>query len=164
MAINPRLKALLDRHGASYEVLPHRAAFTAQDVARTTHVTGRRVAKVVVIRDEAGADLMVVIPATHHLDQGQLRTVTGRRGVHLEDEAELGRLFPDCETGTMPPFGVLYRMPLYVDPCLAFERNIYFQAGSHVEVVRMSYEEYVRIAVPIVMDVCLHREMAVLTS
>jgi Ala-tRNA(Pro) deacylase len=161
MAINPRLKALLDRHRASYEVLPHRLAFTAQDVARATHVTGRRVAKVVVIRDEDGAHLMAVIPATHHVDPGQLREVTGRHGVHLEDEAELKRLFPDCETGTMPPFTALYGMPVYVDPCLAFETNIYFQAGNHHEIVRMSYEEYSRVAAPIVMDVCLHRESLV---
>jgi Ala-tRNA(Pro) deacylase len=162
MAINSRLQQLLDQQGASYEVLPHREAFTAQEVARESHVSGRRVAKVVVIRDEAGADLMVVVPAPLHVDRGQIRLVTGRHGIHLEDEAELRRLFPDCELGAMPPFGALYGMPVYVDPCLAFEKNLFFQAGNHHEVVRMRYEDFLRLASPVVLDVCLHREAPVM--
>lgn len=160
MAINPRLQKLLEQAAATYEVLPHREVFTAQEVASTSHVMGRRLAKVVVIRDEAGADLMAVVPAPLHVDRAQLRAVTGRHGIRLEDEAELKRLFPDCELGAMPPFGSLYGMPMYLDRCLANEREIFFQAGNHHEVVRMPYRDFERLAQPFFADRCLHREAA----
>ena len=50
MAINVRLQRLLDLERSSYAVLPHDPADRALDVARTTHVPERQVAKVVVMR------------------------------------------------------------------------------------------------------------------
>jgi Ala-tRNA(Pro) deacylase len=161
MALNPRLQGLLDRHGPRYELVPHPETVTAHQAAQTTHVSGRLVAKAVVMRDEAGSDFMVVLPSSCHLDPRTVHRVTGRGGVRLEDERELIRLFPDCDLGAMPPFGALYGMSMYVDPCLIEDRDeIWFQAGSHRELVRMSVEDYVRVARPFHSGACLHREAA----
>ncbi|HEY7515927.1 MAG TPA: YbaK/EbsC family protein, partial [Vicinamibacteria bacterium] len=59
--------------------------------------------------------------------------------------------------GAMPPFGALYGMPMYVDPCLAREPEIVFQAGNHHEVVVMDYADYENLARPIVGQLCFHR-------
>ena len=71
-------------------------------------------------------------------------------------EPDVQSLCGDCETGAMPPFGALYDMPLYVDACFPRDQEIVFQAGNHHEVVRMSYEEYERLARPVVADFCAH--------
>ena len=160
MAINPRLQAYLDRTRSSYAVLPHEEVFTAQEVAERAHVTGGHVAKVVVVREGGGRDVMVVIPATRLLDIGRLRRATGFEGVALEDERELLHLFPDCEVGAMPPFGQLYGMPMYVDPCLLRGDDIFFQAGTHRELVLMRVDEYRRIAHPFEGRRCMHRQPA----
>ena len=164
MAVNARLMQLLAERGVSYEVIPHREVFTANEVAMTSHVPGREFAKVVLVRDDAGADFMVVLPAALHMDPHVLRHVTGRHGIQLESEAELRRLFPDCEVGAMPPFGALYGLPMYVDPCLAREPEIVFQAGNHHEVVRMKWEDYERIARPFYVRTCLHTSVESLAS
>lgn len=156
MAVNPRLRQWLADRGAAYEIIPHAEAFTAREVAMKSHVPGRSMAKVVVVRDRAGADAMLVLPAAHHMDPDRFVYATGRHGVHLESEAELRELFPDCEVGAMPPFGALYGMPMYVDPCLAGEDTIAFQAGNHHEIVQMKWEEYERVARPFSMRTCLH--------
>jgi Ala-tRNA(Pro) deacylase len=101
---------------------------------------------------------MVVLPATRHLDLQALHQMTGRAGFQLEDERELELLFPDCEVGAMPPFGSLYGMTMYVDPCLLRGGNIFFQAGNHHEVVLMRREEYEVIARPFCAGSCLHRD------
>jgi Ala-tRNA(Pro) deacylase len=142
MAINHRLQHLFDQRRSSYAVLPHPDAYTAQAVAQSVRVKGGQLAKVVVIRDGAGKDFMAVLPATRQLDPQALHLVTGRAGFQLEDERELELLFPDCEVGAMPPFGSLYGLTMYVDPCLLRGRNIFFQAGNHHEVVLMRCEEY----------------------
>jgi len=157
MSINPRLQKLLDAERSGYAVLPHPDAYSAQQVAQTSHVKGRHLAKVLVLRDIDGADFMVAVPADRPVDHASLRRVTGRIGVQLEDEGELARLFPDCEVGAMPPFGNLYHMPMFVDPCLLDGFDIFFQAGNHHEIVLMRTIEYNRIARPFHVRGCLHK-------
>jgi Ala-tRNA(Pro) deacylase len=161
MSVNPRLKELLDRRGTRHEVVPHRETITAHQAAQTTHVSGQHVAKAVVMRDAMGSDFMLVVPSSFHVDDKVVHHVTGRAGVRLEDEAALTRLFPDCELGAMPPFGALYGLSMFVDPCLLEDEDgdeIWFQAGNHHELVRMSVADYARIAQPFHASACLHRE------
>ena len=63
----------------------------------------------------------------------------------------------------MPPFGRLYGMPMFVDPCLLEGDDIYFQAGNHHEVVLMRCAEYERIARPFTVG-CVHHEPASVAS
>lgn len=158
MSINARLQKLLDEARTGYAVLPHREVDSAQEVAAASHVKGRRLAKVVVMRDIEGTDFMVVVPADVAIDARLLRRITGRIGVQLEDERELARLFPDCELGAMPPFGGLYHMAMFVDPCLLEDVDVFFQAGNHHEIVLMRTSEYSRIARPFHVGGCLHAE------
>lgn len=160
MAINERLRRLLEQSRVDYDLFSHPEAFRAQDVAWSVHVPERKLAKVVVVRAATGPDLMVVLPASQHFDHGVLHWVTGRSTFQLEDEKELQRLFPDCELGAMPPFGHLYGLPMYVDPCLAQNEEIFFQAGNHHEVVSMRYQDYETLARPFFCEVCLHQEVA----
>jgi Ala-tRNA(Pro) deacylase len=159
--ISERFQRLLEAHPVPHEVIPHPETFTATGVARATHVPDRCVAKVVVMRSESRRDFMVVLPASQQVDTKMVQRVSGRPGARLEDEAELRRLFPDCEVGAMPPIGALYGMTTHVDPCLCESEHIWFQAGNHHELVRMRFEDYERIAGALVCDVCLHHEAPV---
>jgi Ala-tRNA(Pro) deacylase len=149
MAVCEALRQLLTREQVRFEVLPHAQVFTAQEVAATSHVPGWHLAKVVILRDDAGGSLMAAIPAPARLDLPALEALAGRR-LRLAREDEFGPLFVDCEAGAMPPFGSLYGMPLYLDASLALPREFLFQAGSHKEVVRMRYDDYARLAQPVV--------------
>src|SRR6266536_1078681 len=104
--MNDRLRSMLIREDARFEVLPHREVYTAQERAATCHVPGRQLAKVIVVRDADWFSL-AVIPAPAHLNLPQLRTLTGRPRLTLAREDEFARLFPDCDAGAMPPFGQL---------------------------------------------------------
>ena len=48
----------------------------------------------------------------------------------------------------MPPFGNLYDMSTYVAPELAAEGEIAFNAGSHTELIQMSWADYERLVKP----------------
>lgn len=156
MAINKRLSELIRQRGVDVEILPHREVFTSQEVAQSSHLSGRNVAKVVVLRDGEGDHIMAVLPASEHVEIAALRRITGRTDLEVASEDDMRRLFPDCELGAMPPFGNLYGLTMYLDPCLA-HHDIWFQAGNHHEVVRMRYETYTRLARPYVGGVCFHR-------
>jgi Ala-tRNA(Pro) deacylase len=56
----------------------------------------------------------------------------------------------------MPPFGNLYNLEVWVDQVLAEDASIVFQAGNHIETVRIEYSDYARLVNPKVGDFSVH--------
>lgn len=148
MAINRRLLDELERGKVAHELLMHREVFTATEVAQFTHIPGRALAKPVVIHDPEGGYSMVVVSAHQHVDLDAFHRFTGHTRGRIATEAEIARLFPDCEVGAMPAVGRLYGLPTYLDEEFREEGHIYFQAGNHHEVVKMTLPDFVRLARP----------------
>ncbi|NNF97642.1 MAG: aminoacyl-tRNA deacylase, partial [Halobacteria archaeon] len=78
MAIAITLQEYLDKSGIDYDILPHAHTETSLDTAQTTHIPPQQVAKSVILEDEDGY-LMAVIPASHHIELGQLSRQLERR-------------------------------------------------------------------------------------
>ncbi len=146
MPISTRIKNHLESNKIPYSLLTHPSSYTAQGAAAVMHVSGREVAKTVVV--QAGKDYyLVVLPASHHVKPEKLAQVIGRP-IRLATEDEFLSLFPDCELGAMPPLGELYGLSVYLDESLAADKEIIFNAGTHRDAIRMNYDDFVRLAKP----------------
>ena len=142
-----KLREFLDRENVKYVSISHSAAFTAQEIAATAHVPGKDLAKTVMVKlDRKMA--MAVLPASERIDLDALREASGARRAELANEGEFRYLFPECELGAMPPFGNLYEMEVFVSSSLTEDEEIVFNAGSHVELIRMSYRDFSRLVKP----------------
>jgi Ala-tRNA(Pro) deacylase len=146
-----RFEEWLTFSGVPHQIIPHSLAFTATSVAGAAHIPGKEMAKTVVVNLD-GHLALAVLPATRKLDLERLRQTTGALSAELADERDFIPDFPGCEPGAMPPFGHLYGLPTYVEPHLAADEYIAFNAGTHTEVVRMAYEDYARLAHPKLTD------------
>lgn len=142
-----KLKQFLDSHQVKYVSIQHSPAYTAQEVAASSHVSGRDFAKTVVVKIE-GTLALVVLPADRKVVLADLRDALGATQVKLATEEEFQARFPDCEVGAMPPFGNLYGMETYVAPSLTEEPEIAFNAGTHTEVIKMAYADFARLVQP----------------
>lgn len=151
-----KLRKFLDSHHIKYLVITHSPAYTAQGIAALTHVSGKKLAKTVIVKID-GILAMAVVPAPLHVDIEQLRSLTGACTVEIASEQEFKDAFPDCETGAMPPFGNLYDMPVYADASLAENEEITFNAGTHHELLRMRWNDLVRLVKPLVASLTHHR-------
>jgi len=143
----PRLKEFLDSNGVKYITIPHRPAYTAMEIAESAHVPGKDMAKTVIV-DVDGRLAMAVLPATKHVSVERLGRSMGAQHVGIAKEGEFRFDFPDCEVGAMPPFGNLFNMEVLVDPRLAEDEEIAFNAGTHSEVLRMAYKDFERLVHP----------------
>jgi len=135
MAIAITLQAYLDKSGIHYDVLSHTHTETSLDTAQTTHISPEQIAKSVILEDEAGY-LMAVIPASHHIELGQLSHQLERR-LGLATEDELAGLFSDCDLGAIPPIGEAYHMEVVMDDSLEQCPDIYFEAGDHTDLIHV---------------------------
>ena len=138
MEIPKQLIDCLDQNKVEYEILHHAEAVTAQRIAQAEHVKGRHQAKVVMIKS-GDQHLMIVLPADHHIDLEKIEKAVGKP-VSLDRENDFKSLFPDSAIGAMPPFGNLYGLPTYVDKHLAEQDYIVFEAGTHTDAIKMSYQ------------------------
>jgi Ala-tRNA(Pro) deacylase len=99
---------------------------------------------------------MAVLPASYQVDLLALKKVTGVGDAALASEREFKQHFPDCETGAMPPFGNLYGIPVYVDETLTRDTAIAFNAGTHLQLIRMSCADFEKLVKPEVLSFSTH--------
>ncbi len=155
MTILKKLKEYLESNKISFEVGYHARVYTAQEVAASQHVPGREMAKVVMVKAD-GKTIMLVLPASYQIDIKKLKGVLNCKKVGMVKEEEFQELFPDCEVGAMPPFGNLYNLEVWVDQVLTEDESIVFRAGSHVETLRIKYNDYAGLVNPKVGDFSVH--------
>jgi Ala-tRNA(Pro) deacylase len=144
-----RLKKFLDENDVKFVITPHSQAFTAQEVAAAAHVPGKEMAKTVMVKLD-GELAMVVLPSTERVDVERLKGVTGAREAELASEDDFAGLFPTCELGAMPPFGNLWDLTVFVDEHLREDEQIAFNAGTHTELMKLSYSDFERLVKPVV--------------
>lgn len=146
-----KLKEFLDSHNIKYLSISHSPAYTAQEIAASAHIPGKELAKTVIVKlDNKMA--MAVLPASHKVDFGLLRQATGASSIELASEQEFKDMFPECQVGAMPPFGNLYGMEVFVAESLAEDAEIAFNAGSHIELIRLPYKDFERLVKPKVVN------------
>ena len=145
------LTEFLDREHVKYVTLTHAEAFTAQETAESAHVSGKEMAKTIVVHlDDKMA--MAVLPADQKIALAELREATGGARARFATEDEFKDLFPDCELGAMPPFGNLYGMDVFLAAALEQDEQIAFNAGSHTELIRMPLRDFERLVKPTVAN------------
>jgi Ala-tRNA(Pro) deacylase len=146
-----RLLTFLNEHDVQYQVLSHAEAFTAHQVALTSHVPDRAVAKTLLVKADEQYWL-AVLAADQRVSERLLRKALEAKHVTLAHEDDLEGFFPDCEPSAMPPFGKLYGLPVIVEKGLVEDEEIVFNACTHTDAIRMKYADFERIADPLVAD------------
>ena len=155
MPVSKKLREFLDENHVKYVVVSHSKAYTAQEVAAALHIKGKILAKSIIVKVD-GEYAMVVLSADCRINFDMLKTVLGKDNVGLAPEEDFKSLFPECEIGAMPPFGNLYDLKVYMAESLLEDEEIAFNAGTHTEVIRVSMEDYKRLANPEVVKISEH--------
>jgi len=146
-----KLKKYLDSHNVKYDTLSHTPAYTSGEIAAEAHISGKELAKTVMVKLD-GKLAMAVLPGPNKVNFQLLKDATGAKNVELAKEQEFKDQFPDCEVGAMPPFGNLYDMDVYVEETLSWDDEIGFNAGTHSEIVKLAYKDFETLVHPKVVQ------------
>ncbi len=152
------LMEYLDTHNVAYVVISHSPAYTAQGIAGLAHISGKELAKTVIVKLD-GKLAMAVVPAKFHVDLALLKRAANAKTVALASEDEFKDRFPQCETGAMPPFGNLFSLDVFADESLENDKEIAFNAGTHRELIRMAWEDFKRLVGPKVIQFAAGRSV-----
>jgi Ala-tRNA(Pro) deacylase len=132
-------------------VLAHDDTYDSQHLAQAVHVPGRLVAKTVLVRMDHGYRFAVaVLPATHLVDLSAVGRIFGGASAELATEYEIAQHCPDCELGSLPPFGTMYDMETLLDESLLEAEQLVFEGNTHHEAIRISAVDFLRLECPMV--------------
>ena len=143
MAISEKLRDYMDRCGVEFDEVPHAYAFQPAKAAQASHISGKRVAKGVLVR-EGDRYMMAVTPSSKQIQFGDLNRWLGRE-VTLASEQDSVRLFDDCELGAMPPVGAAFGLETLVDEELLNADDVYFEGGDHRTLVHVGGADWRRL-------------------
>jgi len=147
MATPTWIRKMLELRGIPFEELHHDEVYTAQKVAQREHVSGHRVAKVVVVMAD-GRPVELILPASRHVNLEQARTVLHAQEIRLATEAEMEKCFTDCELGAIPALRHWENVEVLMDRSLNVEGPILFQAGTHADAVRLNFQDWYELVHP----------------
>jgi Ala-tRNA(Pro) deacylase len=148
MPIPEHISKFLDSRHVDYQAHTHSRTYTAQGTAQAEHLSGKKIAKVVIVEVENKTQIMAVVPANCRVDFERLGQLLGTRSVRLATEDEFKGDFPDCELGAMPPLGNIYHMDVWVDETLKLCPSITFNAGTHAETIHMFFTDFEQMVHP----------------
>jgi prolyl-tRNA editing enzyme YbaK/EbsC (Cys-tRNA(Pro) deacylase) len=87
---------------------------------------------------------LCVVPEAAQLDVALAREALRDPTARPATSEELARSFPHYEPGSLPPLGLLFVAPMYVDPAVLSRRSLVFRAGRADVTVTMSSRALLR--------------------
>ncbi|HEV8053086.1 MAG TPA: YbaK/EbsC family protein [Parachlamydiaceae bacterium] len=155
MTVALKIRHLLEKGHVNYDVLEHNLAYTSSEIAQAQHLPGHQVVKSVIVNGD-GRWIICVLSSTHKIDFEKLRKALSLQEVTLADEVKIAALYPGCEVGAMPPFGQLAGIDVCVDTNLLENDSIAFNAGTHTELIKIKFKDFMRLENPTLADFSVH--------
>ena len=143
MTMAATVKSYIEGRGVAYEVIAHPATGSSHETAEAAHVDEGHIAKAVILKDDAGA-VMVVVPGDAWVKLSAVEKELDR-AMELADETEAAGHFPDCDTGAIPPLGPAYGMETLVNRTLTSLAHVYCESGDHRSLLKLKSEDFMEL-------------------
>ena len=140
MAIAETVKNYMTQKAVDYTLPSHPHTGSSHETAEASHVREDHIAKGVIVKDASGY-AMIVVPAINYVEMKHVRQELDRE-LELVEEDEFAKLFPDCEPGAVPPLGPAYQIETFLDESLTSLSNVFFEAGDHRHLLKVSGEQF----------------------
>ena len=153
--IDVAIEELLKKNTILYELKNHPPTYTSQESALYRGEPLKIGAKAMVMKTDTGF-MMAVLPADRKIDSAQLKKTVSTKNLRFattEELLDITGLVP----GAIPPFGLLFNLPMIVDKALLEEEYIAFNAGSLEKSIKMKTKDYREIVQPTVEEFAVRR-------
>jgi prolyl-tRNA editing enzyme YbaK/EbsC (Cys-tRNA(Pro) deacylase) len=141
MSIPKSILNFLDKNKIKYEILKHRIVYTAYDKAATLGLKPQQVAKTVIVNLDKKEHALGLIPANKNLDKKKLLALINKqrqkikqpnfKKIDFADEKWMKKALTGIKVGATPAFGIIYKLPTFVDNALAGQPKLIVNAGDY---------------------------------
>lgn len=143
MTVFEQIKNLLDKNNISYEVKEHEPVYTSEQAAKARGEDIKIGAKALVLKVD-DKFVMLVLSAAKKIDNKKLKQELNTKKLRFATPEEVKEK-TGCVPGSVPPFGNLFGLEVYVDKSLLENEEIAFNAGLHEKSIKMRRQDYLGI-------------------
>ena len=149
---------MLREHGVQFTEHPYRyeekggTAVSARELGVDEHA----VVKTLVIEDDAGAPLVVLMHGDREVSTKALARQIGSRSVEI-CRPDLANRHSGYLVGGTSPFGTRKKMPVYVERSILALERVYINGGSRGFLVGISPADLSRVLAPTPVDVAIEK-------
>lgn len=149
----------LSENAVDFRVVRHPYMFSNDELASALGVPASLVAKTTIVCD-SDHYWMAIVPWDHQPDVGALAKVLEAGALRVADAQDAETVCPDSDTNCIPPLGNLYGLKTVVDESFRRAGKIAFRACDNTQSVVMAWEDYRRLARPIVTTLFSEAEVS----
>jgi len=156
------IEDLLHENGVEYKAFEHEAVCTSEEAAAIRpEYTISQGAKALIVRiKKRGIPkelekqfVQIVVPGDAKFDPKKARAELNAKDIRFAHEAEVIELTNGVVPGGVPPFGILWNLPVYVEKTLLDNEEIIFNAGDRSFSISMKSKDYIDIVKPEIVSI-----------
>ncbi|MBI4253237.1 YbaK/EbsC family protein [Candidatus Uhrbacteria bacterium] len=148
MSLPKKLVSYLEKNKVRYDILKHRIAYTAYDLAATLRVPEVGVTKALLLKTEQGL-VLALLSAAHQLDLARVLKVLKAKKARILKESEMVKAL---KLGRKPlhAFSKLYKIPVVMERALLKNKSLILPSGAFTESLKLSIKSFLTLENPIV--------------
>lgn len=139
---------LLKKNGVEYKSYGHKPVFTSEDAAKIRNSSLKQGAKALIMKADK-KPIMIVVPGDLKVDTSKFKKLYQIKDLEMAKPEEVKEV-SGVEIGAVPPFGNLFKIPLYFDKTISKNESVFFNAGSHSKSISMKGSDLEKVTNPIV--------------
>lgn len=156
------IRDLLDQIRIEYKYFEHESVRTSEEAAairpdysieQGTKALIVRVKKKNVPKDQEKQFVQIVVPGDAKFDPRKARAELEVKDIRFASEEEVIELTDGVIPGGVPPFGILWDLPVYAEKTIFDNEEIIFSAGDRSVSIAMKSEDYLKVVEPIVVEI-----------
>ncbi len=101
------------------------------------------------LKSEKGAFIIGLVAADQRLDLKKLAKIVETKKLQLASPQEVLDA-TGCEVGSVPPFGNLFGLTIYLDKSILTSEMVNFNAGVHTISIQMKGKDLIKVLKPII--------------
>ena len=146
--LSKTIQRFLDTNKIKYEVIEHKTVYTAFDKTATLHIKPTEVGKTVIISFDGKDYSLGLIPSNKNLDKKKVLAVFNKlrqknkeknyKKIDFATEKWLTANIKGVNLGATPPFGIIYKLPFFIDNAITKPSKIIVNGGQYEISIKLS--------------------------
>ena len=154
--IPKKLTKFLEDNKIKHELVEHRTAFTAVDIAATQHIKPQEIIKALVMKIDSKTPILALLSANRNLDKDKLlKTINTYRKKNdeklakkiafakekwMKENIKIGKI------GATPPFEALLKIPVIIDNLVLKNTKVYVSSGDYNFSIKMTMAVFKKVS------------------
>ncbi|MDD2913396.1 MAG: YbaK/EbsC family protein [Candidatus Paceibacterota bacterium] len=140
MAVPKKIINFLQKEEIRHKVISHKTVYTSFDKSATLAIDPKLIAKTVVLKGD-NSFYIAVIPGNRNLEKEKFKKTLNLirkknreklvKKIDFATERWINNNFKGVKIGAIPPFGKLFKYPLFLDKSLSKNKEIYLSSGNY---------------------------------